>query len=121
MVRRTRRHQHPVRRRHRREMETSAGDEWRGSLTDDRGSLVVSGCPMISALENELREIEPVQVNPDKLTLLKSEEDFTAIAVDLLVELGSYVCVAACILPGDTKCWNRDQAIVGGNSRVGNN
>lgn len=70
---------------------------------------------MIAEIEKELNDIESVPINPDKLATFTSEEDFTGLGVDLLVEAGSYVCVAACILPGDTKRWNRNQAIIGGN------
>lgn len=70
---------------------------------------------MFAELENELDDIETVPISREKLALLTSEEDFTGLAVELLIETGSFTCVAASILPGDTKCWNRDQAIVGGN------
>lgn len=43
----------------------------------------------------------------------KSEVDYLRLAVDLLREATSYVCVAACIM-GEKETWNRDQAIVGG-------
>lgn len=70
---------------------------------------------MVSELEKELDDIERFVVDPDRLATFTSEEDFTGVAVGLLVEVGSYVCVAASILPGNTKCWTRDQAIIGGN------
>lgn len=70
---------------------------------------------MVSELDKELDEIEPVVVDPERLAAFTSEVDFTGLAVDLLVEVGSYVCVVASILPGNTKCWTRDQAIIGGN------
>lgn len=70
---------------------------------------------MVVELEKELNDIESVHVVPDKLTAFTSEEDFTELAVNLLVEAGSYVCVAASVLPGGTKCWSRNEAIIGGN------
>ncbi len=70
---------------------------------------------MFPDLEDEFKQIEPVKVTPEILSKFESEEDFTGLAVDLLVEVGSHLCVAGSILPGDTKCWSRDQAIVGGN------
>ena len=70
---------------------------------------------MKNDFEKELDDIEPVPIDLTRLAKFTTEEDFTGLGVDLLVEVGSYACVASCLLPGDTECWNRDQAIVGGN------
>jgi hypothetical protein len=70
---------------------------------------------MTKELESQIANITAVKVTAERLAGFSSEEDFTGLAVDLLVEVGSFVCVAACILPGDTKRWDRDQAIVAGN------
>src|SRR3981081_3128103 len=43
-----------------------------------------------------------------------SEEDFNGVTVELLIEVGLYVCVAANLFPGTTRRWNRNQAILGG-------
>jgi hypothetical protein len=42
--------------------------------------------------------IERVEVNPKILATFKREEDFTSLSVSLMVELGGYVCIAACTL-----------------------
>jgi hypothetical protein len=60
-------------------------------------------------------DIERVEVDLARLAEFTSEEDFTAVAVELLVEVNSYVCVAACLLPAATLRWDRNQAIVAGN------
>jgi uncharacterized protein DUF5677 len=60
-------------------------------------------------------KIERVEVDLDQLAEYASEEDFTGLAVELLVEVNSYVCVAACLLPVATRQWDRNQAIVAGN------
>lgn len=41
------------------------------------------------------------------------EEDFVGLSIDLLIEAGSFVCVAANLYPLG-KTWNRDEAILGG-------
>ena len=63
--------------------------------------------------ENRIPDIKRVLVDLNTLRGFK-EEDFTGLAVDLLIEVGSFTCLAACLLPGDTKCWNRNQAVLGG-------
>lgn len=62
----------------------------------------------------ELPPIERVEVDPAKLRTLKEEGDFTGLGVDLLKEVASHVCVAGSLLPGDTKAWSRNQAVLGG-------
>lgn len=69
---------------------------------------------MAEKTEQTLPDIEKVLVDPEALRRFCSEEDFTGLAVSLLVEVGSHVCVAACLLPADKKFWNRNQAILGG-------
>jgi hypothetical protein len=70
---------------------------------------------MTKEMEPQIADITQVHVTAEKLSTFSSEEDFTGLSVDLLVEVGSFVRVAACISPGDTRRWNRDQAIVAGN------
>ena len=60
-------------------------------------------------------DIKKTDVDPKQLAAFTSEEDFNALAVDLLREVASWVCLAGGVLPMDTKCWTREQAIVGGN------
>jgi hypothetical protein len=66
-----------------------------------------------SFLEN-VNEIGAVAVEDDAIAAYTSEDQFNALSVELLKEVGSFVCVAACILPSDTKVWSRNQAIHGG-------
>lgn len=61
-----------------------------------------------------LSEIEKTELDFEAIAEFKSEDDFTGLSVSLLVETGSYVCVAASILLDDAKSWNRDQAVIGG-------
>lgn len=62
----------------------------------------------------DMPEIDRVVIDADVLQQFTREDDFTGVAVELLKEAASYVCLAASILPGDTRSWTRDQAIVGG-------
>jgi hypothetical protein len=64
--------------------------------------------------EDRIPDIKRVQVDLNTLRDFKDEEDFNGLGVDLLIEVGSFTCLAACLLPGDTKCWNRNQAVLGG-------
>jgi hypothetical protein len=64
--------------------------------------------------EDRIPDIKRVQVALNTLRDFKDEEDFNGLGVDLLVEVNSFTGLAACLLPGDTKCWNRNQAVLGG-------
>lgn len=61
-----------------------------------------------------LPHIERVEVSPEEIVKFTDEEDFTKLSVDLMIEQGSWTCLAASLLPGDTRKWDRDQAILGG-------
>lgn len=69
---------------------------------------------MASGLERQFNEIKRANVDPGQLAAFSSEDEFNRIGVEILIETGSYVCVAASCLPADTKSWDRNQAIVGG-------
>jgi hypothetical protein len=58
--------------------------------------------------------VKRVEVYPEVIAKFTDEEDFTKLSVDLMIEQGSWTCIAASILPGETRKWNRDQAIFGG-------
>ena len=62
----------------------------------------------------DLPEIEKTEFDLDTIAKFESEDDFIGVAVSLLVETGSYVCVVGNLLPDDTKAWNSDQAVVVG-------
>lgn len=61
-----------------------------------------------------LPEIERVEVHSEEMSKFKNEDDFTGLAVSLLVETGSYVCVAASTM-GTEPVWDRDRAAICGN------
>lgn len=69
----------------------------------------------IEALESQFSDIERVPVTSEILDQYDSEDHFNELIVKLMIEVGSCVCVAASLLPATTKCWNRNQAIIGGN------
>jgi hypothetical protein len=69
---------------------------------------------MTAEILKQFSQIELTEIDPEKLRKATTEDEFMAVAVRLLVEAGSYVCVAASALPAKTARWNRDQAIVGG-------
>ena len=58
--------------------------------------------------------IERVDVDPVAIAAYTREWDFMVLGSELLREVASYVCVAACTL-GQAPTWARDQAAVGGN------
>lgn len=62
----------------------------------------------------ELPRIERVEVDQARLRGFEDENDFTGLGVELLKEVASHVCVAGSLLPGDTKAWRRNQAVLGG-------
>jgi hypothetical protein len=68
----------------------------------------------MSATESSFPAIEEVAVDPAKVAGYTREWDFMVLASELLREVASYVCVAACTL-GPAPTWTRDQAAVGGN------
>jgi hypothetical protein len=63
---------------------------------------------------SSLAEIERVVVDPDEIAKFHNEDEFTGLAVRLMVETGSYVCVAACTM-GTKSAWDRDRAAICGN------
>lgn len=58
--------------------------------------------------------IDRVDVSPERLAGFKSERDYVGLGVDLMIEAGSYITIAANIL-GPDGTWTRDQAAIGGN------
>lgn len=57
--------------------------------------------------ESPFPTIERTDVSADRLKAFKSERDFIGVGVDLMIEAGSYVCIAANILGSDRK-WTRE-------------
>lgn len=66
------------------------------------------------AFLNQIDPIKSTDVSPERVQEFASEEYFNGVTVELLIEVGSYVCVAANLFPGTTRRWNRNQAILGG-------
>ena len=46
----------------------------------------------------QLPEVRRVEVNPEELAQYTTEHQFNGLAVDLMIECGSWVCIAACLL-----------------------
>ncbi len=65
-------------------------------------------------IKDELVYIEAVEINEDEVRGFGSEGDFVAKSVDLLIEVGSYVSVAASLYRSVDMTWNRDEAVLGG-------
>jgi hypothetical protein len=68
----------------------------------------------IRAFLAQIDAIKATDVSEERFKTFSTEDDFNGVAVELLIEAGSYICVAANLLPSDTHRWNRDQAILGG-------
>jgi hypothetical protein len=68
----------------------------------------------MTATEGPFPVIERVEVDPVAIAAYTREWDFMVLASELLREVASYVCVAACTM-GPKPVWDRDQAAVGGN------
>lgn len=63
---------------------------------------------------SEIPDVTRVEVDPESVRAFNDEHAFTGLAVDLLIEVGSYVCIAASILPPPPHRWNRHEAVVVG-------
>ena len=59
-------------------------------------------------------EIEKTEIDAEAIKQFKSEDEFTGLSVKILIEVGSYICIAGNLFPIETKAWNKNQAIVGG-------
>lgn len=62
----------------------------------------------------QIRDINRTEIDEDRVLAFESEADFIGLSVSLLIEAGSYVCVAGNLYPAETQSWNRDEAILGG-------
>ncbi len=69
----------------------------------------------LADIDEVLKDISHVEVTPEQLASLKSEDNFMHLSVELMKETASIVALAASVLPPDTKKWTRDRAIIGGN------
>lgn len=66
------------------------------------------------SLSTDIPSVKRVEVDPEKVRAFDDEDDYTGLGVDLLVEVGSYVCVAASILPPPPQRWNRHESVLVG-------
>jgi hypothetical protein len=57
--------------------------------------------------------IRRTDVSASRTDKFESEDDYNGLSVELLVEVGSFICVAACMLPHGRR-WSRNEAILGG-------
>jgi hypothetical protein len=62
----------------------------------------------------EIDSIKPTDVSSARTDAFTSEDDFNGLAVELLVEVGSFICVAGSLLPATTRRWDRNEAVLGG-------
>ena len=81
-----------------------------GKMVDELDGKAASDNPIFEAIVG----IDKTCVSGEVLAACATEEDFIGIAVSLLVETGSYCCVAASTL-GSAPSWSRDNAAIGGN------
>ncbi|HET6432357.1 DUF5677 domain-containing protein [Dyella sp.] len=61
-----------------------------------------------------LADISATPIDPDAIEQFTSESDYVSLALDLLIETDSYVCVAANIYKNENGVWSRDEAVLGG-------
>jgi hypothetical protein len=61
-----------------------------------------------------LTNIERTVIAPEEIRQFNSEDDFLRLSVHILIEVGSYACVAGNLYPIGTEGWDRDQAVVTG-------
>jgi hypothetical protein len=60
-------------------------------------------------------EVQQTEIDDERIAGFTTEWDHMSVAVDLLREVASYACIAACIM-GEQPTWSRDQAMVGGHA-----
>ena len=58
--------------------------------------------------------VEKVKVDESIVRKFNSEEDYTGLSLDLLIETGSYVCIAGNLSTTESQKWSRDEALLGG-------
>lgn len=62
----------------------------------------------------EIPDIKRTEIDESQVRKFESEGDFIGLSVSLLIEAGSYICIAGNLYPAETHSWNRNQAILGG-------
>jgi Family of unknown function (DUF5677) len=66
------------------------------------------------AFLEQIDSIKPTDVSSVRTDAFASEDDFNGLAVELLIEVGSFICVAGNLTPAKTRRWDRNQAVLGG-------
>lgn len=66
------------------------------------------------SISNEVPAVKRVEVDPSVVRAFKSEHEYIGLSVELLIEVGSYVCIAGNIVPPSGKAWNRHEAVLVG-------
>src|SRR5437899_902734 len=66
------------------------------------------------AFLRQLDAIKAADVGHERLHSFESEEDFNGLSVELLIEVGSYICVAANLYPRTARRWHRNESVLGG-------
>lgn len=64
--------------------------------------------------ECNLPDIKRTEIDTETIRKFSTENEFTGLSVEILIEVGSYICVVGNIFPIETKSWSMNQAIVGG-------
>jgi hypothetical protein len=67
----------------------------------------------VKAFLDAFDSIPTTDVSPSRTDAFKSEDDFNGLSVELLIEVGSFICVAANLLPHEGR-WSRNEAVLGG-------
>jgi uncharacterized protein DUF5677 len=62
----------------------------------------------------QVDSIKPTDVSLLRTDAFTSEDDFNRLTVELLIEVGSFICVAGNLMPATTRRWDRNQAVLGG-------
>lgn len=65
-------------------------------------------------IRKQLADILATPIDPLTIEQFDSEGKYVGLALDLLIEAGSYVCVAANLFKNEEMAWTRDEAILGG-------
>jgi hypothetical protein len=65
------------------------------------------------AVSSNAPAVKRAEVDPTVVRIFKSEDEYIGLSVDLLIETGSYVCIAGNIVP-PANSWNRHEAVLVG-------
>lgn len=68
----------------------------------------------VDPIGDQLVDIPITKIDRAVIEQFESEGNYVGVALDLLIEAGSYICVAANLYRNDEMCWTRDEAILGG-------